>query len=193
MATASNLIHPSSIVESGAAIGEGTRVWHFCHIRGSAVIGKFCNLGQNIYIDQHVSIGDGVKIQNNVSVYQGVRLEDHVFIGPSVVFTNVLNPRSFVSRKNEFRETLVGKGASIGANATILAGVKVGEYAMVGAGSVVTRDIPPYAKVAGNPAKQMGWITRTGEPLSFTDSKSFFCASEQAFYHLTETGVVFTL
>lgn len=193
MATSADLIHPSSIVEAGASIGEGTRIWHFCHIRESSVIGRHCMLGQNIYIDQQVFIGDRVKVQNNVSVYQGVRLEDDVFIGPSVVFTNVINPRSFVSRKSEFKVTLVGKGASIGANATILAGVSIGEYAMVGAGTVVTRNIPPYATVVGNPARQIGWISRTGEPLSFDKANPHYCSSEQAYYHLTESGVVFSL
>jgi UDP-2-acetamido-3-amino-2,3-dideoxy-glucuronate N-acetyltransferase len=156
------LIHKTSVVDAGARIGEGTRIWHFCHIMPGAVIGSHCNIGQNVFIDNNSFIGDGVKIQNNVSVYNGVRLEDAVFIGPSVVFTNVINPRSFIERKTEFKTTVVKKGATIGANATIVCGVTIGEFAMVGAGAVVTKNVDAYSVVAGNPAKIIGTTDRDG-------------------------------
>ncbi|ULQ56243.1 N-acetyltransferase [Flavihumibacter rivuli] len=155
-------IHPSSIVDTGAVVGEGTRIWHYCHLMPGAVVGSNCTIGQNVYIDNNVIIGNGVKVQNNVSLYNSVSLADEVFIGPSVVFTNVINPRAFIERKQEFRPTLVGRGASIGANATIICGVSIGEYAMVGAGAVVTRDVPPYALVMGNPARVVGKVDREG-------------------------------
>lgn len=155
-------IHDSAIVDNGAQIGKGTKVWHFCHIMPMAVIGANCNLGQNIFVDNNCVVGNGVKIQNNVSVYNGVILEDDVFVGPSVVFTNVINPRSFIERKNEFRSTVVKKGATIGANATIICGVTIGEYALVGAGAVVTKNVLPYTIVTGNPAKVSGKVDREG-------------------------------
>jgi UDP-2-acetamido-3-amino-2,3-dideoxy-glucuronate N-acetyltransferase len=155
-------IHGSAVVEDGASVGPGTSIWHFCHVMPAAVIGSHCNIGQNVFIDNNVRIGNGVKIQNNVSVYNGVSLEDDVFIGPSVVFTNVINPRSFIERKTEFKPTLVQKGASIGANATIICGISIGEYAMIGAGAVVTKDVPAYALVVGNPARQVGWVDKEG-------------------------------
>ena len=155
-------IHSSAVVEDGAGVGPGTCIWHFCHVMPDAVIGSHCIIGQNVFVDNNVRIGNGVKIQNNVSVYNGVRLGDDVFIGPSVVFTNVINPRSFIERKSEFKPTLVQKGASIGANATIICGISIGEYAMIGAGAVVTKDVPPYALMAGNPAKQLGWVDMEG-------------------------------
>lgn len=156
-------IHSSAIIDTGASIGEGTHIWHFCHIMPEAIIGTNCNIGQNVFIDNNVNIGNGVKIQNNVSVYNGVTLQDDVFIGPSVVFTNVINPRSFVERKAEFKKTLVQKGASIGANATIVCGVTIGQYAMIGAGAVVTKDIPEYALVVGNPGRIVGKVNESGE------------------------------
>ena len=154
--------HESSYVDEGAEIGDGTKIWHFCHIMGGAKIGKNCSLGQNVNVGGRAVIGDGVKIQNNVSVYDDVVVEDDVFLGPSMVFTNVINPRAFVERKDEYKRTLLRKGCSIGANVTIVCGVTVGEYAMVGAGSVVTRDVPPYALVYGNPARVHGKVDEAG-------------------------------
>jgi len=159
-------IHPTAIVDEGAVIGAGTKIWHFSHIMPEAVIGKNCVIGQNVMIAPCVVLGHGVKVQNNVSVYTGVVCEDDVFLGPSCVFTNVINPRSFIERKNEFRPTLVKKGASIGANATILCGITIGEYAMIGAGSVITKDIPPYALIVGNPGKQIGWVDKEGNRIT---------------------------
>lgn len=161
----SALVHESSYVDDGATIGAGTRVWHFCHVMAGAVIGEQCSLGQNVVVMPRVTLGRNVKVQNNVSLYEGVRCEDDVFLGPSMVFTNVLNPRSHVSRKHEYRETLVGRGASIGANATIVCGHDIGEYAFVGAGAVVTRQVPPFALVTGVPARVVGWMCECGERL----------------------------
>ncbi|PQO88149.1 N-acetyltransferase [Massilia phosphatilytica] len=158
-------IHPSSIIDDGAVIGEQTRIWHFVHVCGGARIGAGCSLGQNVFIGDDVLIGNNVKIQNNVSVYDAVTLEDDVFCGPSMVFTNVYNPRSAVVRKHEYRRTLVRRGATIGANATIVCGVTIGEHAFVGAGAVITRDVPSFALMAGVPARQIGWISRHGERL----------------------------
>ncbi|MGV3765585.1 MAG: DapH/DapD/GlmU-related protein [Chitinophagaceae bacterium] len=155
-------IHPSAIVDEGARIGAGTRIWHFSHIMPGASIGERCILGQNVYIDAGVQIGNGVKIQNNVSVYKGVSVADDVFLGPSVVFTNVINPRAFIERKQEMRPTFIEKGASIGANATIICGITIGEYAMIGAGAVVTRDVPPFALMTGVPAKRAGTVDKEG-------------------------------
>tara|TARA_B100001142_G_C14257219_1_gene625623 strand:- start:457 stop:1023 length:567 start_codon:yes stop_codon:yes gene_type:complete len=158
-------IHPTAEIDEGVILGTGSKIWHFCHILSKSIIGKNCIIGQNVMIGPDVRIASGCKIQNNVSVYQGVTLEDDVFCGPSVVFTNVLNPRAFVNRKDDFRPTLVKKGATIGANATIICGVTIGEYAMIGAGAVVTKDVPPYALSYGNPAERYGWVSRAGEVL----------------------------
>jgi UDP-2-acetamido-3-amino-2,3-dideoxy-glucuronate N-acetyltransferase len=161
----SHFIHESSYVDEGAEIGKDTKIWHFCHIMAGAKIGKKCSIGQNVNIGSRAVIGNGVKIQNNVSVYDDVIIEDDVFCGPSCVFTNVINPRAFIERKHEYRKTVVKKGASIGANATIVCGVTIGEYALVGAGSVVTRDVPAYALVYGNPAKVRGKVGEDGGKL----------------------------
>jgi UDP-2-acetamido-3-amino-2,3-dideoxy-glucuronate N-acetyltransferase len=158
-------VHPSAIVDPGATLGAGTRVWHFVHVCGGARIGAACSLGQNVFVGNDVRIGDRVKIQNNVSVYDAVTIEDEVFCGPSMVFTNVYNPRSGVVRKEEYRRTLVRRGATIGANATIVCGVTVGEYAFIAAGAVVNRDVPAFALMAGVPARQIGWMSRFGERL----------------------------
>jgi UDP-2-acetamido-3-amino-2,3-dideoxy-glucuronate N-acetyltransferase len=159
-------VHATAIVDDGAVIGEGSRVWHWVHISGGARIGKACSFGQNVYVGNRVVIGDNVKIQNNVSVYDNVTLEDGVFCGPSMVFTNVYNPRAEVSRKDEYRDTLVKRGATLGANCTIVCGCTVGEYAFVGAGAVVNRDVPAFALMLGVPARQAGWMSRFGERLN---------------------------
>ncbi|WP_303921564.1 acyltransferase [Draconibacterium sediminis] len=157
--------HETAIIDEGAQIGSGTKIWHFSHVMDSAQMGKNCILGQNVFVGNKVKLGNNVKVQNNVSVYEGVICEDDVFLGPSMVFTNVINPRSSVERKDEFKTTLVKHGATIGANATIICGVTLGEYCMVGAGAVVTKDIPPFALVTGVPARQTGWVSRSGEIL----------------------------
>jgi UDP-2-acetamido-3-amino-2,3-dideoxy-glucuronate N-acetyltransferase len=161
--------HPTSVVEAGAEIGKGTRIWHHAHIRSGAKIGRDCVFGKNVFIAAHVTIGDGVKIQNNVSVYEGVELEDHVFCGPSMVFTNVINPRSEIERKQEFRKTLVKRGATLGANCTIICGNSIGRYAFVAAGAVVTRDVPDFGLMIGVPARRVGWVCQCGEKLVLTD------------------------
>jgi UDP-2-acetamido-3-amino-2,3-dideoxy-glucuronate N-acetyltransferase len=158
-------IHPTAIVDAGAQLGDGTRVWHWVHVSGGAVIGKDCSLGQNVFVGNKVVIGDNVKIQNNVSVYDNVTLESDVFCGPSMVFTNVYNPRSAVPRKDEYRNTLVKRGATMGANSTIVCGVTVGEYAFIGAGAVINKDVPDYALMVGVPARQIGWMSRNGARL----------------------------
>ena len=174
--------HPSAIIDDGATIGEGTKIWHFCHIMPGAVIGKGCSLGQNVFVANNVVLGDNVKVQNNVSIYEGVTCETDVFLGPSMVFTNVINPRSAVNRKSEYLPTRVGKGATIGANATIICGHDIGEYAFIGAGSVVTKHIPPYALVIGNPGRIAGWICNCGVKLSFSGSKAK-CSACGRHYH----------
>lgn len=163
---AAPFVHESAYVDEGAVVGDDTRIWHFCHVNAGAVIGERCSLGQNVVVMPRTRIGNNVKIQNNVSVYEGVELEDDVFCGPSMVFTNVINPRSHVSRKHEYRRTLVKRGASIGANATVVCGVTLGEYALVGAGAVVARDVKPYALVVGVPARQVGWVCACGVTLA---------------------------
>ncbi len=173
--------HPTAIIEEGCRIGAGTKIWHFSHLMPGCEIGKDCNIGQNVVIAPNVKLGDNVKVQNNVSVYEGVTCEDEVFLGPSMVFTNILNPRSAVSRKEKFIPTLVKKGASIGANATILCGNKIGEYAMVGAGSVVTKEVAAYALVMGNPARQTGWVSEYGHKLVFENGKAVCPESGQEY------------
>jgi len=175
-------IHPSSYVDEGAVLGENTKVWHFCHIMPSAIVGNNCNIGQNVVIMSHVKIGNNVKIQNNVSIYEGVECEDDVFLGPSMVFTNVYNPRSAVARKNEYRKTLVKKGCSIGANATIICGITLGAYSFISAGAVVTHDVPAYALVMGIPAHQHGWMSEYGNKLIFDDTHHAICSESNQVY-----------
>lgn len=179
-------IHESAYVDEGAVIGNGTRIWHFCHVMPGAVIGERSSLGQNVVVMSGTRIGNNVKIQNNVSIYEGVELEDDVFCGPSMVFTNVMNPRSQISRKSEYQRTLVKRGATIGANATVVCGVTLGEYAFVGAGAVVTRNVEPYALVVGVPAEQIGWMCICGErlPAPMADGTTR-CAACQRAYRLS--------
>jgi UDP-2-acetamido-3-amino-2,3-dideoxy-glucuronate N-acetyltransferase len=165
-------VHESSYVDEGAVIGRGTRIWHFCHINRGAVVGERCSLGQNVVVMPGTRLGNNVKVQNNVSIYEGVECDDDVFLGPSMVFTNVINPRSHVSRKHEYKRTPVGRGASIGANATILCGNSLGEYCFVGGGAVVTRDVPAYALVTGVPARVIGWMCQCGERLELPEKPS---------------------
>lgn len=179
-------IHPSAIVDDGAVIGEGSRVWHFAHICSGAKIGTGCSFGQNVFVGNDVTIGNNVKVQNNVSIYDAVHLEDDVFCGPSMVFTNVYNPRSAVARKNEYRVTRVKKGATLGANSTIVCGVTVGEYAFVAAGAVINRDVKPYALMAGVPAKQIGWMSQHGDRLNLPLTGSGQATCDQ-------TGLQYTL
>jgi len=174
-------VHESSYVDDGAQIGRGTKIWHFSHVMPGAVVGERCNLGQNVVVMPGTRIGNNVKIQNNVSIYEGVVLEDDVFCGPSCVFTNVLTPRSHVSRKHEYRQTVVKRGASIGANATIVCGVTLGEYSFVGAGAVVTADVPPYALMVGVPARRVGWMCQCGERLAVAGGRAA-CAACGASY-----------
>jgi UDP-2-acetamido-3-amino-2,3-dideoxy-glucuronate N-acetyltransferase len=181
-------VHESAYVDAGAVIGAGTKVWHFCHILGGAVIGERSSLGQNVVVMNGTRIGNNVKIQNNVSVYEGVTLEDDVFCGPSMVFTNVINPRSAVSRKNEYKPTLVKRGASIGANATIVCGTTLGEYAFIGAGAVVSRDVPAYALMVGVPARRVGWMCECGERLPNGDVSVCGACGKQ--YTLSEGRLV---
>ena len=181
--------HPTAVIDENCTIGAGTKIWHFCHIMSGCVIGENCNLGQNVVVSPGVVLGDNVKVQNNVSIYTGVICEDDVFLGPSMVFTNVINPRSAVSRKNAFQKTHVGRGASIGANATIVCGHDIGAYAMIGAGAVVTKNVPPYALVVGNPARQIGWVSEYGHRLHFDETGTAQCPETGEKYRL-ENGQV---
>ena len=185
MITPDYYVHPSAIVDPGAKIGKGTKIWHFCHIGSEAVIGERCSLGQNVYVGK-AKIGNGVKIQNNVSVYDEVEIEDDVFCGPSMVFTNVYNPRAAIPRKDQYRKTLVKKGATIGANATIVCGVTLGEYCFIGAGAVLNRDVKPYALMVGVPAKQAGWMSQFGKRLALplSGNGQATCPHTQAVYRL---------
>lgn len=178
--------HPTAVIDKNCIIGDGTKIWHFSHIMSGCVIGEQCNIGQNVVISPKVELGRNVKIQNNVSVYTGVICEDDVFLGPSMVFTNVVNPRSHVNRKNEYASTLVRKGASIGANATVVCGNEIGEYALVGAGAVITKNVKPYALVVGNPARQTGWVSRNGHKLTFNDEGVAVCPETGEKYKLKE-------
>ena len=181
--------HETAVLDEGCRIGAGTKIWHFTHLMPEAVVGENCILGQNVMIANRARLGNNVKVQNNVSVYEGVTCEDEVFLGPSVVFTNVINPRAFIERKQEFRPTLVQRGASIGANATILCGHTIGKFALVGAGAVVTHDVPDYAVVTGNPAKQTGWVSEYGHPLHFDETNMAVCQESGQKYILTDNQV----
>ncbi len=181
--------HETTIVDEGAVIGAGSKVWHFSHIMKDSVIGSGCNIGQNVFIASGVTIGNNVKIQNNVSVYTGVVCEDDVFLGPSMVFTNVINPRSAVERKNEYKETIVRKGASIGANVTLVCGNEIGQYAMIGAGTVVTKTVKAFALVVGNPGKQIGWVSEHGIRLSFDKGNTAICTETGNLYELKDEMV----
>ncbi len=185
MSTSTISIHPSAIIDPGAIIGEGTKIWHFSHVMPDSIIGKHCSLGQNVVMMSGASLGDNVKVQNNVSIYTGVHCEDDVFLGPSMVFTNVINPRSAIVRKHEYKPTYVRKGATIGANATIVCGIEIGEYAFIGAGAVVTKNVPAYALVVGNPARQTGWMSRNGHKLKFDESGIGVCPESGERYRLS--------
>jgi UDP-2-acetamido-3-amino-2,3-dideoxy-glucuronate N-acetyltransferase len=183
-------VHPSAIVDEGCEVGENTKVWHFSHLMTGAKLGKGCNIGQNVVISPDVVLGQNVKVQNNVSIYTGVSCDDDVFLGPSMVFTNVINPRSAVNRRGQYLKTHVGKGASIGANATIVCGHDIGQYAFIGAGAVVTKHIPDFALVVGNPAKQIGWVGEYGHRLVFNDAGIAVCEESQQEYKLENNKVI---
>lgn len=182
--------HETAVIDKGCSIGEGTKIWHFSHIMPQATIGKNCSFGQNVVVMPKVVLGDNCKVQNNVSIYEGVICEDDVFLGPSMVFTNVYNPRSAVSRKNEYRQTLVKKGASIGANATIVCGYDIGKFAFIGAGTVIVKEVPDYALMVGNPGRQIGWMSEYGERLHFDESGKAICPGSGDHYKLEEGKVV---
>lgn len=181
--------HPTAIIDEGCTIGKGTKIWHFSHVMSNCVLGENCNLGQNVVISPEVVLGNNVKIQNNVSVYTGVTCGDDVFLGPSCVFTNVINPRSGVNRRGQYDKTHVGKGASIGANATIVCGHDIGQYAFIGAGAVVTKNVPDYALVVGNPSKQIGWMSEYGHRLKFDENGTAICAESGQQYKLNNGTV----
>ena len=182
--------HKTSVIDDNCTIGKGTKIWHFSHIMSDSTIGERCNIGQNVVVSPAVVLGNNVKVQNNVSIYTGVICEDDVFLGPSMVFTNVINPRSAIVRKSEFMKTIVRKGASIGANATIVCGNDIGEYAMIGAGAVVTKTVPAYALLVGNPAKHIGWVSQYGNRLEFTDGKAICQESGENYTICSENKIV---
>lgn len=181
--------HETAIIDDGCIIGDGTKIWHFSHIMSDCVLGENCNLGQNVVVSPKVKLGNNVKVQNNVSIYTGVECEDDVFLGPSMVFTNVTNPRSAVNRRGKYETTIVGKGASIGANATIVCGNNIGQYAFIGAGTVVTKYIPPYALVVGNPSRQIGWMSEYGHRLAFDEKGLATCPESGEVYELKDGAV----
>lgn len=182
--------HQTAIVDEGCKIGIGTKIWHFSHIMPNCVIGADCNIGQNVVVSPGVVLGENVKVQNNVSIYTGVICDDDVFLGPSMVFTNVINPRSAINRRDQYAKTHVGRGASIGANATIVCGNNIGEYSFIGAGAVVTKEILPYALVVGNPARQIGWVGEYGHRLVFNDEGMAICQESKQVYQLLENRVI---
>ena len=182
--------HETAVIDEGCVIGKGTKIWHFSHVMPNCEIGELCNLGQNVVVSPSVKLGRNVKVQNNVSIYTGVICEDDVFLGPSMVFTNVINPRSAIVRKSEYETTLVKKGASIGANATIICGNTIGQYAMIGAGAVVTKNVPDYALIVGNPAKQIGWVSEYGHRLEFDENGVGICEESKQKYLETKEGII---
>jgi len=182
--------HETAVIDEGCAIGENTKIWHFSHIMSNATLGKECNIGQNVVVSPGVILGSNVKVQNNVSIYTGVICEEDVFLGPSMVFTNIINPRSAIIRKEQYQKTLVEKGASIGANATIVCGNKIGAYAMIGAGAVVTKEVLPYALVVGNPSRQIGWVSEYGHRLEFNAENKAICHESKHTYELKNNAVV---
>ncbi len=185
-------VHKSSIVDKDVSIGEHTKVWHFSHILSGSHIGERCSFGQNCVVGPNVSIGNGVKVQNNISIYEGVEIEDDVFLGPSMVFTNVINPRAFIVRRNEFKKTLLKKGCTIGANATIICGVNIGKYALIGSGAVINKDVKPYALMVGVPAKQIGWVSKAGNTLEFDENGIATCKHDNSKYRIVD-GFLITL
>jgi UDP-2-acetamido-3-amino-2,3-dideoxy-glucuronate N-acetyltransferase len=182
--------HETAVIDIGCQIGQGTKIWHFSHIMSNCTIGEKCNIGQNVVVSPDVVLGNNVKVQNNVSIYTGVICENDVFLGPSMVFTNVINPRSAIIRKDEYKKTLVKKGASIGANATIVCGNDIGKYAMIGAGAVVTKDVPDFALLVGNPARQLGWVSIYGHRLNFNDQNEATCPESGQRYTLNNNQVI---
>lgn len=182
--------HETAVIDEGSVIGNGTKIWHFSHIMPNCTIGNNCNIGQNVVVSPQVELGNNVKVQNNVSIYTGVICEDDVFLGPSMVFTNVINPRSAIKRQDQYLQTIVKKGASIGANATIVCGNNIGEYAFIGAGAVVTKEVAPYALVVGNPSKQIGWISEYGHRLNFDKEGYAICPESGEKYYLNDSKVI---
>ena len=184
--------HETAVIDDGCAIGNGTKIWHFSHIMPDCILGEKCNIGQNVVVSPRVTLGNNVKVQNNVSIYTGVVCEDDVFLGPSMVFTNVINPRSAINRRNEYASTVVKQGASIGANATIVCGNDIGKYAFIGAGAVVTKNVPDYALLVGNPAKQIGWVGEYGHRLEFNERGKAICPESEQEYQLVDNEVTRT-
>lgn len=182
--------HETAVIDEGSEIGVNTKIWHFTHVMPKSIIGKNCNIGQNVFIDNNVKIGNGVKIQNNVSVYNSVIVEDDCFLGPSMVFTNVINPRAHIERKHEYKTTLLKQGATIGANATIVCGITLGKYCLVGAGAVVIRDVPDFALIVGNPSKQIGWVSEAGIKLDFKNNNIAFCSETGQEYKIENDKVL---
>ena len=182
--------HETAVVDEGSIVGNGTKIWHFSHIMANCKIGNDCNIGQNVVVSPKVILGNNVKVQNNVSIYTGVLCEDDVFLGPSMVFTNVINPRSAIKRQNEYLRTIVRKGATIGANATIVCGNNIGQYAFIGAGAVVTKEVKPYALVVGNPSKQVGWISEYGHRLTFDENNEAICMESKQKYRLENNTII---
>ena len=182
-------VHESSFIDSDVIVGDDSKIWHFCHILSDSKIGNNCSFGQNCVVGPKVNIGSGVKVQNNVSIYEGVEIEDDVFLGPSMVFTNVVNPRSFITRKEEFKKTVLKKGCSVGANATIVCGITIGEYALIGSGAVINKDVKPYALMVGVPAKQIGWVSYAGNTLHFNENNEAIDSFDDSKYRIVDNNL----